>query len=197
MRRIEGLERPCLECGTVFRPDPDKARNAKFCGHPCRIARMKRFKPEEFWKRVQKSDGCWEWMGYVKSDGYGVFGANGSDHGRPIAHRVSWTINFGDVPQGMQVCHHCDNRRCVRPDHLFLGTAKDNMHDASSKGRMARGEKARAARMTSEQVLTIRRKHSLERMSYADLSREYEVGETTISRAARDLTWRHLPMEIS
>lgn len=194
MRRVEGLERPCLECGVVFRPEPYKAKTAKFCGHPCRIVSMQRLKPEKFWHKVQKSDGCWEWQGCIMADGYGCFGANGMGHGRPVAHRVSWVFHFGDVPQGLLVCHHCDNRRCVRPDHLFLGTPKANMQDAVSKGRMARGERAGAAKMTSNQVLQIRDKHSLMGISYAELSREYGIGETTVSRAANGLTWKHLPM---
>jgi len=88
---------------------------------------------ERFWSHVAKSDGCWLWTAHVNRTGYGHFALSRS-RGRS-AHRVSHELNIGPIPSGMLVCHRCDNPRCVRPDHLFLGTPSDNMHDKVAKGR--------------------------------------------------------------
>lgn len=88
---------------------------------------------KKFWRGVTPTSGCWEWAGARSNEGYGQL-RNGQ-RGSLQAHRVSWTIHFGEIPDGMFVLHHCDNRPCVRPDHLFLGTQADNLHDMYSKGR--------------------------------------------------------------
>lgn len=86
---------------------------------------------DRFWPHVAKSAGCWEWTGSRHRNGYGQFYYRGP----AMAHRVSWELANGPVPDGMLVCHRCDNPPCVRPDHLFLGTQADNLVDMVSKGR--------------------------------------------------------------
>lgn len=91
---------------------------------------------ERFWRYVAKGDGCWLWVGSKNGPGYGKIGAGGKGGRTVMAHRISWEIANGPVPEGLHVCHHCDVPACVRPDHLFVGTRSDNMRDAESKGRV-------------------------------------------------------------
>lgn len=87
---------------------------------------------DRFWPRVNKSDGCWEWDRPRPDNGYGQIAVDG----RPrYAHRVAWELEHGAIPVGLFVCHRCDNPRCVRPAHLFLGSALDNQSDAARKER--------------------------------------------------------------
>lgn len=90
---------------------------------------------ERFWEKVDKSGDCWLWTAALSPEGYGTLSVGGRGEGMVSAHRVSWQLAFGPIPVDKEVCHHCDVRPCVRPDHLFLGTRKDNMIDCSNKGR--------------------------------------------------------------
>lgn len=93
---------------------------------------------ERFFKHVSKTDTCWLWMGAKRGGGYGEFRIGSYKDGTRkmvVAHRFSWELHNGAIPKEMQVCHNCDVRNCVNPDHLFLGTQVDNMQDMHSKGR--------------------------------------------------------------
>src|SRR5690349_3504200 len=87
---------------------------------------------ERFWSIVDKSKDCWEWKNSLNQSGYGVFYQNSVGY---FAHRVSYFLMNGEIPIGLLVCHKCDNPKCVNPEHLFLGTSKDNMLDKVLKGR--------------------------------------------------------------
>ena len=86
-----------------------------------------------FWSKVKQTDGCWLWLGAKSPDGYGML--NVRDHRGTNAHRIAYALKVGDIPSGFSVLHSCDNRLCVRPDHLFLGTQLDNVKDMAKKGR--------------------------------------------------------------
>ena len=106
--------------------------------------------------------GCLEWQGYVGPNGYGQIG-NGRVDGRAAVlttHRAAWLVAYGPIPDGLFVCHKCDNKKCCNADHLFLGTHRDNMQDMFRKGRRvaARGEESGQAKLTDEQVAEIRRR---------------------------------------
>jgi hypothetical protein len=111
-----------------------------------------------FWGKVSKEglDGCWLWIG-AKAWGYGQIKGTGKE---PLyrAHRVSWEINRGRIPHGMLVLHHCDVPACVNPNHLFIGSAKDNTQDmlAKNRHRIIVGEQHHGTKMTDEDVREIR-----------------------------------------
>lgn len=99
---------------------------------------------DRFWARVQvrhDQTSCWEWQGAIDRDGYGRFNARlaGGCRG-DAAHRVVWRMTEGPIPEGLQILHHCDNRKCVRPSHLYAGTTQDNTRDMMSRGRHRNGQ---------------------------------------------------------
>ena len=151
---------------------------------------------ERFWKHVnKKSDGeCWEWEAGKDRQGYGRIGAKYKTY---FAHRISWFIHSGEIPKGISVCHTCDNRACVNPSHLFLGTQKDNMTDMTDKGRRCPpphvvGEKQGNHKLTEKQVIEIREKHMPYKYSMYKLAEEYGVARGTIYRVIHYLTWAHV-----
>lgn len=104
-----------------------------FCSRSCSGIYRRRTQEQVFWEYVHKTNECWEWTGWKDPLGYGH--VNLADNKRWLAHRLSWVIHFGNIPDKLVICHQCDNSSCVRPDHLFIGTQKDNIYDAIDKGR--------------------------------------------------------------
>lgn len=138
-----------------------------------------------FWKKVQQGEGCWEWQASLTAKGYGNFGNPRLEWGG-YAHRFSYLINVGEIPEGFFVCHTCDNRKCVRPSHLFLGTNQDNAQDMAQKGRHG------LAKLTEEKVVYIRSEYRKGK-SGKELAKEFGINATTISRALTGKTWTHVP----
>ena len=163
---------------------------------------------------MRENSGCWRWTGFIRASGYGHFTLR---HGknrytRGTAHRAAWTLYRGTIPAGMFVCHHCDNPSCVNPDHLFVGTARDNTNDMMRKGRrvgpstanrargdnhpsrlkpecLVRGTAHHQAKITENEVLKIR----ASTMKGVELARIFGLAPVTISRIRRHIIWRHVP----
>lgn len=143
---------------------------------------------ERFWAKVRKTDDCWTWTAGGDVDGYGAFSRNR----QPVkAHRYSWELHFGPIADGLWVLHRCDNPRCVRPDHLFLGTHTENMADMKRKGRSQRGERTHFAKLTDLEVAQIRAAVSRGER-HVKLAEQYNVNRATISMIALGNTWKHL-----
>ena len=102
---------------------------------------------ERFWSKVEMGPGCWRWTAALAPTGYGMIG-RGPRQGTAYAHRLCWELTVGPIPAGLYVLHRCDNRWCVNPDHLFLGTHRDNIDDMVAKGRAPgfRGQHSAASR---------------------------------------------------
>lgn len=156
---------------------------------------------ERFWQKVDRgsADECWEWTAYVMPEGYGQIGSDGPTKGSRmlLAHRVSYELHFGPIPKGegyhgTVIRHTCDNRSCVNPNHLKLGTQADNLQDMRDKGRQNRGDRNAQSKLTEEQVLEIRKRHSLGNISQALLARDFGVRKNTINRIINRKTWTHL-----
>jgi len=147
---------------------------------------------ERFWDKVNKSAGCWEWTGGTNGYGYGVLAIA---HGRPrLAHRLSWELAHGPVPDGLCVLHRCDNRLCIRPDHLFIGTRSENTKDRHDKGRTARGESFTPSKLTAAQAADIRARYAAipryARGRMRPLLREFGIAQSTLYSIVNEQTWR-------
>ena len=134
----------------------------------------------------EPNSGCWLWLGAGDQDGYGSFNPRGE---RWRAHRYSWTVHNGPIPQGMLVCHVCDVTACVNPSHLFLGDEATNAADMVRKKRSRTGTRNHASKVTEQQIPAIR----ADARPYPIIASEYGVTAQAICYIKQRRTWRHVP----
>ena len=175
-------------CGreTLVGSAPLNNGNTKSCG--C----WGRFRPQKFWEKVLKSKhGCWEWLGHKTGRKGNYYGNMVVDGKKTLAHRLAYELTFGPIPKGLFVCHHCDNPICVRPDHLFVGTALDNSRDMISKGRGAVGPHPWCAKLTVEKVREIRDRLGKGSVNKSQICRDYGIKMASLHKIERGKTWKY------
>ena len=158
-----------------------------------------------FWSKVNKEGpiykdlgNCWEWIAKTYKDGYGRFKV---DNKEIASNRLSWELHYDKIPKNLYVLHKCDNPSCVNPEHLFLGTKKDNMQDAKIKGRLKnnfekghnfspKGEKHWKAKLTEEKVKEIRMLYKTENYTQKEIALLFKVTISNISNIIHNKTWK-------
>lgn len=177
----------CMQCGIVFM---HKRTRQACCSKKCMGIRYRISWEDRFQRcvKVAGPDECWPWTASTTAVGYGQM----THRNRSItAHRFSWERTNGPIPQGLLVCHHCDNRKCVNPRHLFLGTHADNSQDMVRKGRgkipNLRGEEL-PSKLTDDRVREIRRST----LSNTELGKAFGVVPSTIAWVRSGTTWKHV-----
>lgn len=201
----------CDHCGTPIHRYPSRLRRnkGKYCSRSCssranptinpETGRGYMYRPlrERFMEKFEedRDTGCWVWTGATNEAGYGAIWKDGDERAAP-AHRVAYEIFVGPIPEGLFVCHHCDNPPCVNPEHLFVGDAKDNADDMMAKGRgpdtvppVLRGEDAHTSKLTEAEVMEIRASDE----GLDVLAERYGVGAAQVCAVRTGRSWEHLP----
>jgi hypothetical protein len=183
----------CESCGETFARDKRCTwkhwERARFCSRKCygtaNAKRLEAIRPpmrDKFNQQIRITDGCWEWIGLTDKDGYGLFPYEGTLHRAP---KIALELDGRPVPDGMYACHTCDNPICVRPDHLYPGTPKQNFDDMMRRGRSPR----RAQKLTVEQVSQIKRMDG----DHETIAAAFGVSRSNISMIKSGKIWRDVP----
>lgn len=180
----------CVQCGKDFQTQDH--RPYSFCSKSCNSAYQnhvyKSNTPEHFWAQVDKVGECWIWTGPLNKYGYGKT----AWHGKQItAHRLAYELSHGPIPDGQCVCHTCDTRPCIRPDHLWLGSPAENTHDMMAKGRGAyqASELNGQAKFGWAEVDEIRRAYFTHELTRPQLAVKFHVAKGTIDKIIREEHW--------
>lgn len=175
--------RTCPNCQkSISYTDKSKLNRANKINSNCRKCAYENIrKPLEqrFWSKVKKTDYCWEFIGYYTKNGYGMI--RNSRGKMELAHRISWKLHNESIPERKECCHICDNRRCVNPAHLFIGSHADNMRDMINKERFYK-------KLTSDDVIFIRNS----KLSQKDLAKKFNIDNSNVSRIKCRKTWKHI-----
>jgi hypothetical protein len=195
------MTKTCTQCGAIYsrgtgrkRTNAEQWTKSRFCSLRCCGAALRQRAVvddlrlrEIFDSLIEKTEGCWLWRGTTDDRGYGLLGANGKNY---RASHLALQFDGRPVPKGMMGCHHCDNPPCVRPGHLYVGTAQNNVDDRERRGRALTGELRPNAKLTSQYV---RRMRELRQQGarYVNLSYAFRVSLSVTWEAANGKTWAH------
>lgn len=185
------LQTPCIDCGKKRMVRSQYAKTRVRCYSCANKAKPPQIKTtnqvyKRFWSKVlltANDDLCWNWAAGKSTRGYGSFKL---DNSTDKAHRVSYRLTYGDFDNSLQCLHKCDNPSCVNPKHLFLGNSLDNNQDRDIKGRNG------STKLSKEQVIEIRKKHSKKDVTNIDLAKQYNISDGMISLIVNRKSWRHL-----
>lgn len=178
IRKSDGYNHLCKECVNKKLSELRKIKNFT----------IKESDKKRFVEKIHKTDYCWVWLRYKLPKGYGVFYLNNN---AILAHRFSYLYHFGNLPQNLDVLHHCDNPSCVNPTHLFLGTNQDNINDKVAKGRQRKGGDIPSAKITEKEVIEIRERARNGENS-SSITNDYPVSPRNIRFIIQRKTWKHI-----
>ena len=166
----------CTYCEKEFN---DWRGSPRYCSEKC-----------NFLGSFRMENDCWIWRNSNKKTGYGILNYQGK---AISAHRYSYQLFVGEIPEKLEICHKCDNRRCVNPEHLFLGSKSENMQDAIKKGRFSNGENHYQAKLTENQVREIRNlRQDKPWLSYREIGECYGLSTESIYGICKRRTWKHI-----
>lgn len=185
----------CMFCGDEFLVHLYLEYTAKYCNRKCKYSHLKQLSYDDEYQKykllksvIVQQNNCWEWQKSKNTDGYANWKYKGKQQ---HASRISYLLFIGDIPINKIVCHSCDNRKCVNPNHLFLGTRKENTQDMVNKDRHTRGERSPNSKTTNNIVIEIRELFS-RGMKQSEIAKVYGFNPTFINRIVLRKTWRHI-----
>lgn len=190
--QLTRVERQCKTCDKTFL-SWECHKNHQFCSRQCHHNHLRNASPliDRLVLGTKKMpSGCIEWQKSKHTRGYGLTTVNNKSIS---THRVSYELFVGPIPDGIFVCHRCDNPPCINPLHLFLGTPNDNMNDMFTKGRNAdlRGHRNGGAKLTADDVIEIRRRRANGEL-LRTIAADFGISESTASQIFNRLRWAHV-----
>lgn len=191
---VDKIKTPNTTCQTCNKPIKVKPHTLlkntnNFCSKTCGGIFIREDPENALNTHTIKTETCWLWTGSKYKNGYGRI--RSLKRGL-LTHRVAWELTYGPIPDELQVCHKCDVRNCVRPDHLFLGTNDDNIRDMHSKNRHVYGARQHMAKLDDDKVRNIRELYEQGNISKKQLAERFGVSATSIDDVVKFKSWKHV-----